>query len=154
AFAGILVVALALAMAGFHYGFAAVQAGIAVAIVGPLLVAAVVPRARLKGASWASGLGDVVRNRRFWILVLVSVTINICWHFLVNWIPSYLKQERRLDFSAGNYLSTIPFLAADVGNLVGGWISRELAAGGREPGRARLMVMAGAMPMIMVGVGI
>jgi ACS family hexuronate transporter-like MFS transporter len=154
AFAGILVVALAAAMAGFHYGFAAVQAGIAVAIVGPLLVAAVVPRVRLKGASWASGLGDVVRTRRFWILVLVSVTINICWHFLVNWIPSYLKQERGLDFSAGNYLSTIPFLAADFGNLLGGWISRELAAGGREPGRARLMVMAGAMPMIMVGVGI
>jgi nitrate/nitrite transporter NarK len=85
---------------------------------------------------------------------VVSVTINICWHFLVNWIPSYLKQERGLDFRAGNYLSTIPFLAADAGNLLGGWSSRQLAAGGRSPGRARLLVMAGVMPMIMVGLGI
>ena len=154
AFAGVLLAAAAVAMTGFQYGFAAVQLGIAVAIVGPLLVAVVVPRERLAGAGWSAGLGDMVRTRRFWILVVVSVTINICWHFLVNWIPSYLKQERGLVFSTGNYLSTIPFLAADAGNLLGGWLSRRLAAGGRTPGRARLLVMAGAMPMIMVGVGI
>lgn len=154
AFAATLALAFGVAMTGFRYGFPAVQMGIAVAIVGPLLVAVFVPRHRLKGAGWAAGLGDVVRNHRFWILVVVSVTINICWHFLVNWIPSYLKQERGLNFSAGNYLSTIPFLAADAGNLLGGWSSRRLAASGRSPERARLLVMAGAMPMIMVGVGI
>ena len=152
AFAVVFIGALAVALAGFRYGFAAVQVGIAVAIVGPLLVAVCVPRGRLAGAGWASSLGDVVRNRRFWILVLVSVTINICWHFLVNWIPSYLKQDWGLDFAAGNYLSTIPFLAADAGNLLGGWFSRRLAAGGRAPGRARLLVMGAVMPMILLGV--
>ena len=60
--------------------------------------------------------------------MVVSVSINICWHFLVNWIPSYLKEERGMAFEAGNYLSTIPFLAADAGNLLGGWLSRRLAA--------------------------
>jgi ACS family hexuronate transporter-like MFS transporter len=154
AFAGTLLAAAAVAMTGIEYGFPAVQMGIAVAIVGPLLIAVVVPRERLGGSGWAAGLGDVVRHRRFWILVVVSVTINIGWHFLANWIPSYLKQEWGLHFAAGNLLSTIPFLAADVGNLVGGWWSRRLAAGNRTPGRARLLVMAGAMPMILVGVGI
>jgi ACS family hexuronate transporter-like MFS transporter len=154
AFSGTLLVAAAVAMAGFRYGFAAVQAGIAVAIVGPLLVAVIVPQMRLEGASWAAGLGEVVRNRRFWIMVAVAVTINIGWHFLVNWIPSYLKREWALDFKTGNVLSTIPFLAADAGNLLGGWASRRLAASGRSPGRARLLVMAGAMPMIMVGLTI
>lgn len=154
AFAVPLVVALAVAMGGFRYGFAAVQWGIAAAIVGPLLVALILPGDRLAPARWASGLGEVVRNPRFWILVVVSVTINICWHFQVSWIPSYLKQERGLNFSTGNYLSTIPFLAADAGNLIGGWSSRRLAAGGRAPGRARLLVMAGAMPMIMFGLGV
>ncbi len=85
---------------------------------------------------------------------MVSVTINICWHFLVNWIPTYLKQERGMEFQAGNYLSTIPFLAADAGNLFGGWSSRRLAASGRTAVRSRLLVMIGATPMIMVGLGI
>ena len=119
AFVGVLLVGAAIALAGFRYGLAAVQVGIAVAIVGPLLVAVVIPRDALEGAAWAASLGEIVRNRRFWILVVVSITINICWHFLVNWIPSYLKQERGLEFEAGNYLSTIPFLAADAGNLLG-----------------------------------
>jgi MFS family permease len=154
AFAGTLLVAAAIATAGFRYGQPAVQVGIAWAIVGPLLVALIVPRDRLAGAPWAAGLGDVVRNRRFWILVVVSITINICWHFLVNWIPSYLKDERKMPFEAGNYLSTIPFLAADAGNLIGGWLSRRIAASGRPAARSRLVVMAGATPMIMLGLGI
>src|SRR5262249_20243416 len=154
AFAGTLIVAAAVATAGFGYGQAAVQVGIALAIVGPLLVAAVTPHRLLKGAPWAAGLGDIVRKRRFWILVVVSVSINICWHFLVNWIPSYLKDERKMEFAAGNYLSTIPFLAADAGNLLGGWWSRRLAGGGRPAARSRLFVMAGATPLIMAGLGI
>jgi ACS family hexuronate transporter-like MFS transporter len=154
AFAGTLIVAAAVAMAGFRYGQDAVQLGIAVAILGPLVVAAVTPHPLLKGAPWAAGLGEIVRNRRFWILVVVSATINICWHFLVNWIPSYLKQERGMEFAAGNYLSTIPFLAADAGNLLGGWLSRRLATGGRAAARSRLLVMAGATPLIMAGLGV
>jgi ACS family hexuronate transporter-like MFS transporter len=154
AFAGTLIVAAAIAAVGFRYGQEAVQLGIAVAILGPLVVAVATPLPLLKGAPWAAGLGEIVRNRRFWILVVVSATINICWHFLVNWIPTYLKQERGMDFAAGNYLSTIPFLAADAGNLFGGWSSRRLAAGGRAAARSRLLVMIGATPLIMAGLGV
>ena len=49
---------------------------------------------RSKGADWAESLGEVVRLRRFWILVLVSISINVCWHFLVNWLPIYLIEDR------------------------------------------------------------
>ncbi len=83
--------------------------------------------------------------------MVVSVSINITWHFQVNWIPEYLKGERGLSFEAGNYLSTIPFLAADVGNLLGGWLSRRLAARGRSAAKARRLVMTGASPLIMAG---
>jgi MFS transporter, ACS family, hexuronate transporter len=86
--------------------------------------------------------------------VVVSISINICWHFLVTWIPNYLKDERKMAFQAGNYASTIPFLAADAGNLLGGWLSRRLAATGRPAARARFLVMVGATPMIMVGLAI
>ena len=54
--------------------------------------------------------------------MVVSISINICWHFLVNWVPTYLKEERGLAFQTGNFLSAIPFLAADGGNLRGGWL--------------------------------
>lgn len=153
-FGGVLASAVVLAAVGYGFlGLTAVWLGIALAILGPLLVAAIVPRERLAAASWADSLGEIVRSRRFWVLVIASISINICWHFLVNWIPTYLKQERKLSFAAGNYLSTIPFLAADAGNLLGGWLARRLAAK-RAAATSRLMVMAGALPLIMVGLAI
>ncbi len=155
AFVGVLVAGLIVAAVGYRlFGLDAVQVGVAVAIIGPLLVAAIIPRDGLEGASWSASLGDIVRTRRFWILVVVSVSINITWHFLVNWIASYLKDEGKTGFSAGNYLSMIPFLAADAGNLLGGWLSRRLSARGRSPAQARLLVMAGASPLIVAGLGI
>ena len=88
------------------------------------------------------------------MLVVVSVSINICWHFLVNWIPTYLKDERGLNFQTGNYLSAIPFLAADIGNIAGGWLSRNLVATGWTPVRARRAVMAGLTPLIVSGIAV
>ena len=66
------------------------------AMLGPLLVGLLLPADSAPGTDWAASLGEMVRLRRFWILVVVSVSINICWHFLVNWIPTYLKDERGL----------------------------------------------------------
>ena len=154
AFLGNGLAASGVAALGFLHGQPAIQAGIALAIVGPLVIAAVIPSKDLVGASWAEGLGRIVRTPRFWILVVVSVSINICWHVQLNWVPSYLHDDRGLKFAAGNYFSIIPFLAADMGNLGGGWFSRRLAAAGRPAGRARLIVMSIAMPMILVGLGI
>jgi ACS family hexuronate transporter-like MFS transporter len=154
-FGGVLVAAIAVACSAVWYGLTLVWVGIALAMLGPLVVAAVLPANHLRGAAWADSLGAVARNRRFWVLVVVSISINICWHFLVNWIPTYFKDERGLDFGTGNYLSTIPFLAADAGNLLGGWASRWLAAHGRTAVRARQVVMAYVTPMIMVaGLGV
>ena len=73
------------------------------------------PTGALKGADWAEALGEVVRLRRFWVLVVVSISINVCWHFLINWLPTYLKEDRGMTYLASGMLSAVPFLAADVG---------------------------------------
>jgi len=97
-------------------------------------------------------LAEVVRMRRFWILVVVSITINVCWHFLVNWIPGYLRQDRNLSYLSSGLLTALPFLAADVGNLGGGWLSRSIARRtGLPPARARLVVMAGCIVLVALG---
>jgi MFS transporter, ACS family, aldohexuronate transporter len=157
AFASVLIGAVVVASAASWYGLAAIWVGIAVAMLGPLVVAAVLPHHHLEGAAWAASLGEVVRNRRFWIMVVVSVSINICWHFLVNWIPTYLKKERGLEFTTGNVVSTIPFLASGGGNLLGGWLARQFAARGWTPIRARQLVLALVTPVITaagLGVGL
>jgi ACS family hexuronate transporter-like MFS transporter len=87
-------------------------------------------------------------------MVVVSISINICWHFLVNWVPTYLKDERGLRGPTGDYLSAVTFLAADAGNLGGGFFSRFLAARGLNPTRARQAVMGLCTLMILAGLGV
>jgi ACS family hexuronate transporter-like MFS transporter len=153
-FTGVFLGALAVAAISPWYGLSAVWLGIALAMLCPLMVAALLPREKLGGAVWAASLADVVRHRRFWILVIVSVSINICWHFLINWVPTYLKDERGLTYQSSNLLSAVPFLAADFGNLGGGWLSRWLAARGWAAVRARRTVMSLCAVLILGGVGV
>ena len=150
-FAGVAIAAIVLSLSARWYGQAAVWLGIALAMLGPLAVAAVLPRNDLAGAGWAKSLHEIVRLRRFWILVVVSISINICWHFLINWVPTYLKSERALPSSTSGYLSAVTFLAADIGNLAGGLLSRWLAARGFSVVGARMAVMSLCMIMILAG---
>ena len=37
-------------------------------------------------------------------MVLVSISINVCWHFLVNWVPTFLKEDRKMTYLASGLL--------------------------------------------------
>lgn len=133
------------------YRLSAIWLAIALLMVGLLLIARLLPSSALDGADWARSLGAITRHRRFWILVVVSISVNVCWHFLVNWLPTYLKTDRGMAFVAGSLLSALPFLAADVGNLGGGSLSRWLTRDGRSPASARKLVMTGCVALISTG---
>jgi ACS family hexuronate transporter-like MFS transporter len=154
AFGGVAAASVVIGLSAFRFGQESLWLAIAVAMFGVLFVSAILPRHQLAGADWAASLGDVVRHRRFWILVVVSVSINICWHFLINWIPAYLKDERGLTYQTSNFSSAIPFLAADFGNIGGGWMSRNLAARGLRPFHARVAVMAFCCLLILSGIAV
>ncbi|MGO9463983.1 MAG: MFS transporter [Isosphaeraceae bacterium] len=154
AFALVLLASVATGLSAFRYGPLAVWIGIALGMIGTLLAAGAFPRDQLAGAAWASSLGEIVREQRFWIMALVSITINICWHFLVNWVPTYFKDERHLDYAASNFLSAIPFLAAAAGNVAGGWLAGRLVALGFSAVRARQAVLVLCIILIQAGIGV
>ena len=129
----------------------AIWLGIAVGMLSPLAITAMLPRHHFPASGLASSLADLVRLRRFWIMFIVSITINICWHFQVNWIPSYLKSDRHFSESLGNYSSAIIYLAADFGNIGGGWASRWLVGKGLSVINAQKLVVAVCTIMILSG---
>jgi ACS family hexuronate transporter-like MFS transporter len=150
-FAIVGLAAIASACLAVQYGPTAVWVAIALAMLGTLAVAACLPKDELAGLSWATSLHEVARIPRFWVLVVVSVTINIPWHFLVNWLPAVLKNDRLMSQSAAGYLTAATFLAADAGNLGGGFLSRSLAGRGMPVVRARKTAMALCMLLILAG---
>jgi MFS transporter, ACS family, hexuronate transporter len=151
AFGLVLLASLATAALTPWFGLAAVWWAIAGLMLGILLVALVLPERSMRGLDLFESLSEVAKLPRFWVLVVVSMTINVCWHFLVSWMPTYLREDRGMTFLASGFWTAVPFLAADAGNLGGGALSRVLASSGFKPERARLIVMCGCTLLISSG---
>lgn len=154
AYGGVAFTALLVAATAYWRGPYSIWWAIAWLMFGTLAASLALPTRALERSTWAASLGEVVRLRRFWILVVVSISINVCWHFLVSWLPIYLRKDRGMTFLAGGLWSAVPFLAADVGNLGGGAFSRWLSGRGLNPARARTAVMAGCTLLVAAGAGV
>jgi ACS family D-galactonate transporter-like MFS transporter len=70
------------------------------------------------GGTWIS----LLKTTRFWGFLLASFCGNTCLYFLINWLPSFLVQDRHFGFNLrlGGVL-LIPFLGLDAGYLVSGF---------------------------------
>lgn len=146
----VAVIALLFVVAARWLGLSAVWLAIATLVLGSLAAARATPRdPRL--APWAIALGQIVRLKRFWLMATASVSINIGWHFLINWIPTFLKEDRGFDYQTSNFSSMIPFLAADLGNLGGGWASHRMSARGMSVTHARLAVLVVGALLCLAG---
>ncbi len=97
------------------------------------------------GGEWRA-LAGYLRYREVWGLVLSRFANDGGFYFFVAWLPTYLDQARGFDIRQIAAFAWVPFLAADVGSLAGGWASRRLMAAGLPVDRARkLTIWAGAL---------
>jgi ACS family hexuronate transporter-like MFS transporter len=150
----VAVLAAATALSGLHFGLPAIWWSIAVLMLGFPVAALAMPQAWLAGADWANSLGEVVRQRRFWVIAAVGITINVTWHFLVNWIAFFFQEERRLGLLVGGMVSALPFLAAGIGNLGGGELTRWLTRRNLSTADARKAVMSLCLVLVSCAVGV
>ena len=92
------------------------------------------------------------RHRQIWALIAARFFTDPIWWFLISWLPNYLKAERGFTLAMIGLLAWIPFLWADVGNLVGGGASSLLIRRGWSVDAARKVVMFSSALAIPLGV--
>jgi ACS family hexuronate transporter-like MFS transporter len=68
-------------------------------------------------------LREIFRQRNFWGIALPRFFADPVWGTLVFWMPLYLHQARGFDLKAIAMTAWLPFVAADIGCLMGGSIS-------------------------------
>lgn len=64
--------------------------------------------------------------RQIWGVSLGQFGGNSTLVFFLTWFPTYLARERHLPWITAGWFSVLPFLAAAVGVLFGGWLSDAL----------------------------
>ncbi len=68
-------------------------------------------------------MGKILRSRAFWALAIPRFLAEPAWQTFSFWIPLYLATERHMDLKHIALFAWLPFLAADLGGILGGYIS-------------------------------
>jgi ACS family hexuronate transporter-like MFS transporter len=78
--------------------------------------------------------------RRFAVLVVLVITINMTWHFLRAWGPLYLQEEHGFTQTQTNWFSFAYYVSTDLGALTAGFIALRLARGGMAVHTSRRLI--------------
>ncbi len=74
--------------------------------------------------SLPSTLRSVLRNRRFYGIAIPAFMAEPAWAVLSFWVPLYLANERGMDLKQIALFAWVPFLAADLGSITSGYLTR------------------------------
>ena len=91
------------------------------------------------------------RFPQVWGLVCAKFLSDAAWYFYLFWLPKYLYDVRHFDTKQVGYFAWIPYAAAGVGSLLGGWFSSRLIQRGRSLDFSRKLALgasAAVMPLI------
>jgi ACS family hexuronate transporter-like MFS transporter len=93
----------------------------------------------------------LVQRREVMGLVFAKFLSDAAWFFYLSWLPKYLYDVRGFDVKKVGAFGWIPYAAAGVGCLVGGWLSSRLIQRGQSLNAARKIALgasAALMPWI------
>ena len=65
----------------------------------------------------------ILRMPRFWVIAVPRFLAEPAWQTFSFWIPLYLATERGMDLKQIALFAWLPFLAADIGGILGGYLS-------------------------------
>ncbi len=101
----------------------------------------------------AAGPVRIASRRAFWGIALPRFLAEPAWQTFNFWIPLYLATERHLELKQIAAFTWLPFLAADLGGIAGGYLSPLLMTRLRLPlVRSRIVGVAlGALCMLGPG---
>ena len=94
----------------------------------------------------------IVRMPRFWVIAVPRFLMEPAWQTFSFWIPLYLATDRGMDLKQIALFAWLPFLAADLGGILGGYLSPWLMKRGVALIPSRVAGIAlGAVLMIAPG---
>ena len=95
---------------------------------------------------------ELLRHRQVWGIVTARFFTDPVWWLYLTWLPLYLSQARGFSLKEIALFAWVPFVAADAGSLLGGWLSGHLIARGWTVDRARKAVILAGAALMPIGI--
>jgi len=83
---------------------------------------------------------DLLRMPQTWGIIIAKSLTDPVWFFITDWFAVYLV-ARGFNLEKSLLAFWVPFVAADIGNFLGGGVSSRFIRGGMPVGRARKLVV-------------
>ena len=103
--------------------------------------ATVEPKPTATSTGWP-GFWRIVWSRNFLALAILVICVNLNWHLWRVWLPKFLEEARGYERNAMLDFTTLYYIAADAGILIGGAVSAWLARLGMSTSASRIWVFA------------
>ena len=84
----------------------------------------------------------LLKNKFVSRLLLAKIFIEPVWYFVTFWIGRYLADVHQWDLKTIGWFAVIPFLMADVGNIIGGYFTQFIIKKGVPIPKARRIALA------------
>jgi MFS transporter, ACS family, hexuronate transporter len=95
----------------------------------------------------------LLRTRFLASLTLSKIFLDPVWYFYIFWLPKYLASVHGMDTARIGKTFWIPFVTADLGNLIGGWVTGLLIARGLSVTVARKTMVALSALLMTAAIG-
>ncbi len=89
-------------------------------------------------------LGEVLRTRKYWLVIAARGCSDIAWFFYLFWIPAYFQEVRGLSLARVGKLLWIPYFCSFLGAFAGAAASSALIRKGWGVSRSRKTVLLAA----------
>jgi ACS family hexuronate transporter-like MFS transporter len=95
---------------------------------------------------------ELLRYRQTWGIVVARFLVDPVWWLYITWLPLYLNKVHGFDLKQIGLFAWVPFVAADAGSLLGGWLSGFLIGRGWSVNQARKTVIAFSALLMPAGI--
>ena len=95
---------------------------------------------------------SLLRHKETWAIVLARFFVDPVWWLYITWLPKYLYDARGFDLKQIGAFAWLPFVAAGLGSLFGGWLAKFLIGRGWTVNKARKAIIGASCLLMPAGI--
>jgi MFS transporter, ACS family, hexuronate transporter len=95
---------------------------------------------------------SLLKYKQTWAIVLARFLVDPVWWLYITWLPKYLYDARGFDLKQIGLFAWVPFVAAGLGSLFGGWLAKFLIGRGWSVNNARKAIIGVSCLLMPAGI--
>lgn len=94
----------------------------------------------------------LLKYKQTWSIVAARFLVDPVWWLYITWLPKYLYDARGFDLKQIGAFAFVPFVAAGIGSLFGGWLAKVLIGRGWSVNNARKVIIGLSCLLMPAGI--